>query len=445
MNFSKYALIVLGLINSNVYAITLDEALPHAYKNSDELIIAKETFIGEIQSMSQAISGFLPNVTAQIQMQNAKKDPVNSLTNTNQDTATTQTINVTQPIFNGGSSVANLKAANSQFRASRSKFYDSEQKFIRQAIETYLNLYEAQELYKIASDSVNFRATESKAAEERFKVGVETVTGTALARTKLAQAEAQKAAAFAKLQSLKASFKDMFGIDPVDLEMPKAPSSISDSLESFTSKALSSNFTLDQVKNSADAAKSISYAEAGNLLPSVSLSASASRDTSSRKDLGPSKTLATGLTVNIPILSKGGAEYSAVRKANSAARSASQQLQYTISDISVKSVALWEQYQASKLSLAFSEESVKSSELALQAVKEEYLVGSKTMLDVFQLEDGLNQAKTQDIAIKKLYILNIYDMQSYLGQITAKAMKMNVKYFNPDLEFKKVKAKIVGF
>lgn len=445
MSFSKYILLFTTFISANSYAVKLEEVLPLAYSNSEEIGVAKETFIGEIQAMSNAIAGFMPQVSASVNMQNARNTPVNPYNNTNQETATSQTLQISQPIFNGGSGLANLKSANAQFRVSRAKFYDAEQKFLLSAIQNYLDLYEAQELYNIASASLEFRKTEFNASEERFKLGLETVTGTAIAKTKLAQAEASKAAAFAKLEALKANFKDIFSIEAVDLTLPSYHENLPEDLDNFTKRAMSSNFSLAQAQNSAVAAKANSYSAAGKLLPNVNIYAQATRNTNTIANSGPSKVLATGVSVNIPILSRGGAEYADVRKANSDARGASQSLHATMSAVGVNAINIWQQYQASKISLSYSEEAVKASELALEAAKQEYLVGSKTMLDVFQLEDELNKAKTQDISIKKSYIMNIYSMQSYMGNMTAKSLNLKVKYFNPDSEFKKLKAKVVGF
>lgn len=445
MNFSKYILLITTFISSNSYSLTLEEALPLAYNNSEEIVIAKEAFIGEVQSMSNAIAGFMPNVNVAIKTQNSKKNPVNRLDDTNQETSTSQSLEIVQPIFNGGSDIANLKTANSQFRVSRAKFYDSEQTFLMSAIQAYLDLYEAQELYNIAITSLDFRNTEFQASEERLKLGLETLTGTAIAKTKLFQAEATKAAYFAKLESLKARFKDIFSVDPLDLALPNDKENLPEDLENFTKRAMASNFTLAQAQHSASAAKSSSHSVSGKLLPKVDLFAQSSRNTSTIITSNPSKVLSTGISVTIPILSRGGAEYADIRKANSDARGASQRLQAIMHEVNVNAVSIWQQYQASKISLAYSAEAVQSSELALEGAKQEYLVGSKTMLDVFQLEDELNKAKTQDIEIKKSYIINMYNMQSYMGNMTAKALNLKVKSFDPDSEFKKVKAKIIGF
>ncbi len=155
--------------------------------------------------------------------------------------------------------------------------------------------------------------------------------------------------------------------------------------------------------------------------------------------------LTTSLSVDIPILSKGGAEYSEIRQANSRARSAAHQMNDTLRNVKIEASTLWEQYQAAKVSLDFSEEYVSAQTLALEGMTHEYEVGTKNIIELLDSEEALNQAKTNAIATKKNYILTAYKMKASMGEMTARTLKLDVKYFDPEFEFKKVKAKIIGF
>jgi outer membrane protein len=42
------------------------------------------------------------------------------------------------------------------------------------------------------------------------------------------------------------------------------------------------------------------------------------------------------------------------------------------------------------------------------------------------------------------YILAAYQIKSLEGNLTAKSLKLPVKYFEPEKEFKKVKMRIIG-
>lgn len=453
-----YPIRTLLLVSSLAYfssskAITLEEALPLAYKKSDSLKASEETFIQEIQVMSEAIAGFMPRADAKIQFSNTKT-PYNRAGagpgNPNDDISKSQTISVSQPIFNGGSSVADLKSAQYQFRASRAKFYKAEQDFLLKAIETYLNLYESEQKYKIATDSLDFRTHELKAAEERLKLGEETITNVAAARAKLAQAQAKKASQYAELESNKAEFRKTFGVEPEEISVPSVPSGLPEDLDSMIKTSLASDYSIEAVKNTVQVAKSDAYSTtASYLLPSVSLSGSFSRTQYSTErpalQQTNSKSVTTALSVNIPILSKGGAEYAAIRRSRSKARQLVHSMDESINATKVAALGLWGQYEALKSSLVFADEYVKAQTMALDGAKQEYEIGAKTMLDVFQIEDDYNSAKINSVTTQKSYINTAYKILSYSGRVTAKAMKLKVKCFNPDSEFKKVKVKFIGF
>lgn len=454
MKYTKYLLLVVcSLYVQSSVAITLDEALPLAYKNSNELKMAQQTFLGEIEAVSRAMSGFYPDINAEVQVNNTKARTSSKVIGDPNMDSTSQSIRATQSIFSGGSSVATLKSAQAQFRASRGKFYDAEQKFLLNAVDMYLSCYEAQAKYEISTASVEFRRKELEAAEERFKLGEETRTSTSMARAQLAKAEADKASVFAQMQQYNASFRKLFDVDPIELSLPEEPSGLPENVEVLINKSLASNHIMQQVKHSASAAKASAVASLGRLLPNVSVSVSSSRTTynspgsvtSSGSLATNNKQFSTSLSVNMPILSKGGAEYSAIRSANSEARKLAHQMSDTSLTLKVQAASIWDQYQALKAAMIFNEEYVKAQTLTLEGMTQEYAVGSKNMIDVLDMEEKLNQAKVGEVANKKNYVNTAYQIKALMGEMTAKTLKLKVKYFEPEVEFKKVKAKIVGF
>jgi hypothetical protein len=50
-----------------------------------------------------------------------------------------------------------------------------------------------------------------------------------------------------------------------------------------------------------------------------------------------------------------------------------------------------------------------------------------------------------NVEANKDYILNAYQIKALVGQLTAKSLKLKTNYFSPETEFKKIKARIIGF
>jgi outer membrane protein len=448
----KCLILVASITYSGLsFATTLDEALAMAYDTSPELKAAQDSFMSEIEAMPQALSGFMPQIGVEVGVSDQKTTSVGrfggSIARNNR---VNRNIALKQPLFDGGSTVAAVKAAQAGFRASRGKLYSVEQNVLLNAVDAYLSYYEAEENYNITNASVEFNKQTLEAAEARLKLGEATRTDVALARAKFFKAASDKAGAFANLQSRKALIIKTFGAALEELTLPEEPANIPDTQDALLEKSIAMNPNMQQAKNNVSSAKANSFVAKGALLPSADFTAQLGRnynnpDNPENLTNANTRTFTTALNIHIPILSKGGAEYSSVRKANAIARASAHQLEDQLGAVKVNAISSWEGYQASKSAIAFAKEAADASVLALEGVKHEYDVGSKTIIDVLEAETQMNSYKINSITTKKNYILAAYKLKASMGELTAKAMNLPVKRFNPDMEFQKVKAKIIGF
>ena len=118
---------IVTLHIASVSAITMDRALVSAYNNNEELKIIRTEFMSEIEQFPRALSSFMPRVSADFVSTNAKFSNRGFGAPNTDNVVHTKSITVSQPIFDGWSSVAELKSAQSSFRASRSSYYAKEQ------------------------------------------------------------------------------------------------------------------------------------------------------------------------------------------------------------------------------------------------------------------------------------------------------------------------------
>jgi outer membrane protein len=151
------------------------------------------------------------------------------------------------------------------------------------------------------------------------------------------------------------------------------------------------------------------------------------------------------LSVTVPILSKGGVEYSDIRRAKYQTRKAVLQLDAQMKQIKSNCKATWEAFNAAKTRIDATTQGVKSAEVAYEGTMQEEMLGSKTIVDVLTFEERLNKAREARVEAQKEMILASYRIKSLMGELTAEKMKLPVEYFNPDAEFKKIKLRIVGF
>jgi outer membrane protein len=449
--------IIIQLFPFSASALHLEEALTNAYNNHEDLKAIRTDFLNEIEQFPQALSEFMPRISAGVESTDTKidrlgglpSDPINRKNN-----QLSKTITLDQPVFNGGRSVAAMKAAQSAFRASRGGYYAKEQQIILDEIDSYLTTVATKEKYEISKISVQSNKTQLEAMRERYNLGESTDTEVASAEAALAAAEADEAVSYANYEGAKANFCKIFGIEPLDISMPTSLAELPKTLEELIERALIVNPSIDNARHSSLAAKANENVAKSALLPQVTFRLQHARTSYYPQDdeLGVGRSFSNNnksvnsvLSINIPILSKGGAEYSDIRKSKYQTRKSSIHLDTQVKQVRASCKANWEAYNAAILRIAATSQAIKAAEVAYNGMIQEELLGSKTIVDVLNAQDRLNIQRQSGVEARKEFALAGYRIKSLIGELTARSMKLPVDYFNPESEFKKVKRRIIGF
>ncbi|BDU60303.1 membrane protein [Candidatus Rickettsia kotlanii] len=446
--------IVTLLLTSLVAAVDLQEALTEGYKNNEELKAARIKFLDSIEQFPRALSGFMPSVGLQINRQNNKtkynKKYADRLDLTPREIDSDQgALTIQQSLFNGGSSVAALKAAQAGFKAARGAYYAGEQKILLNLITAYLDCFESKAKYDISESRVRTNIQQVNTVEEKLRLGEATEVDIATARAGLAAAETNKLAAYADFQGKKANFIRVFGIEPTNITMPELPKMLPASLDELTGRAAKLNPDIDSARHNVTVAKALEMAEKGKLLPQVSVQLQSGRTYyNPQNDINAinNRSYTTTLSVNVPIYPEGGAQYSRIRSAKNQTRNSAVQLDSTIKQTQAGVVSVWEGFEAAKSRIVAANQGVDAAQISYDGTVQEEIVGSKTILDVLTAEEKLYEAKITRVDAYKSSILAAYQMKLLTGELTAQSLKLKVKYFSPEEEFKTIKKKMfIGF
>lgn len=439
---------------SNVFAVTLEEALVQGYDNDEEQHINRNTFLTEIEQFPRAIAAFMPRIYANADSTDSRikrRSSAQNLTDfiTQDNMRYSRSITLEQPVYDGWSSVNGLKAAQEAFRASRGDYYANEQETFFREINAYLDCVAAEEKYNISKVSVRSNGTQLESMKEKFRLGESTETEVASAREGLATAEAQQSVAYANYEGAKANFNRVFNVDAVALKMPEPPAGLPSSLEELTKVAVERHPSVDSARHKRLSARAQENAAKGALLPQVSFRVQGGLTDYNPEQNGSgtvnNRSITSTLSVTVPILAKGGAEYSDVRRAKYQTKRAAIGLDSVLKQIQASCKASWSEYEASKLRIVAANQAVSAAEIAYEGMKQEESLGSKTIVDVLRAEERLNQARDGRVEARKGLALSAYKIKALAGGLTAKGMELKVAYFEPEQEFKKIKTKIIGF
>lgn len=438
---------ILAISSATASAVTMEQALISGYKHNEDLKILQNNFLDEIEAFPRALAGFMPKISAAITSADLKHKTTASTKDIN---TYNRTLSLEQPLFDGWSSVSELKSAQFAFYASRGRYYAKEQEVFLKEINAYLGCVESKEKYEISKISVKSNKTQLDAWTEKFKLGEATATEVASAREGLATAEANQAVSYANDESSKANFYQIFGVEAINIQMPTAPSDLPCSLAILIERAIAVNPSIDSANYTRKLEKAKECATKGKLLPSASFKLENGRtkyDEGGRVLAGKENNRSTTATISltVPILARGGMEYSDVRRSKYKTKEAVIGFDSAMKQIKANCQAKWAELEASRARIQATEQAVKAAEIAYDGMIQEEMLGSKTIIDILRAEERLNKAREGRIEAHKAIILAIYQIKALEGELTAKAMKLKVDHFNPEREFKKKKMKIIGF
>ena len=181
----------------------------------------------------------------------------------------------------------------------------------------------------------------------------------------------------------------------------------------------------------------------GALLPEVSLEGSLERleDRSARDSLVESARIEAVLSVP---LYQSGAEYSRVREAKEVAGQRRLEIDEAERQTIEESVQAWEAVDTARAQVTAFQDQVAATEVALDGVQQEQLVGLRTVLDVLDAEQELFVARVNLVRAQRDVLVSSYRLKAAVGELSAADLGLPVESYDPILHYEKVRTKLIG-
>jgi outer membrane protein len=421
-------------------AETLFEALATAYETNPALRAAQARQRGVDEQVPQALSGWRPKVTLQGSLKQAWSD--STVTKEAEITASSVTIELSQPVFRGFKTIYQTKFAESNVEAGKQNLLAVEQNTIFQAIRAYMDVIRDRQVFSLRSQNVNYLRQQLKAATTRFAAGEVTRTDVAQSRASAAEAQASAASAQADLAASIASFVRIVGRSPETLRYPKIPQ-LPGSLDEAQDLALTANPELLAAAYVEEAANYNIEVVKGDLLPDLYVSASATATANPEGGVRRSHSMSIQGVLSIPLY-EAGQVYSRVRQSRQVA--SQHRLEVIQAARSVREGVSndWYFLEATRQKIQAGESLVAANGQALDGVKKEFQVGSRSTLDVLDAQGALISARISLVSARRDQIVAAYQVLSAIGRLTARDLKLPVTYYDPDANYLRVRGKWAG-
>lgn len=425
------------------FAATLNDTLMDTYLHNPALEAAREEAKSTHENMPQALSEWLPKISASLERGSAE---IERGTRTTFGDTEEQSVSVNQPLFKGGESVAKYTQAKNIIAAAHARLAETEQTILLDAIRAYMEVVTNQEILALSTSNENVLKEHAFVTDERFRLGEVTKTDVAQAKARFAGATSERIQAAGNLQVALANFKRIIGQEAKDLTIPQKHVAVEADQEKLIAMALENNPSVLYAKYSELTAKSDIKINKARLLPSLSFNASQSRQRSGEV-LFLSDQVEQGVAaINLSVpLYQGGAQYSRVRQSAYTAEQKKYDLIEAQNAVRENVITAYQQLDVAIATITSSEAAVEAAKIALSGVEYEAKAGARTTLDILDAERELLDVQITLTKAKRDKIISAYSLLAQIGRLNAKNLDLKVTSFDPEEHYKKTKFKVLGF
>jgi outer membrane protein len=441
------------LWSTAVSAETIESALVRAYQNNPQLNAQRAAARAVDETVPQALSGYRPKVAVTAsggeQYSDTTSKTVTSIPGqptiaTYGRQPSTQTpysvgATATQTLFDGFQTPNRTRAAESQVAAAREALRVMEQSVLLAAATSYMDVRRDMENLEVQRDNVRMLEETLRQTRIRLKASDVTATDVAQAEAQLAAGRSALLGAEATLSISKATYRQVVGVEPVDLAPASPVDRISPSaLPDAIAQAVLENPSILAAMHGVD----VSYLQVkineGALFPTLALQANVQHANSPQFGVVQQTSAAVLGQVTVPIY-QGGAEYSLIRQSKETLAQQRLNLDVVRSQVRQNVVQAWSQLEAAKAQLDAAHAQVAAANAALDGIRQEARVGQRTTFDVLNAQQVVVNARVAQLVAEHDRIVASYSLLSAIGRLSPTALGLPTPTYDPTLHYRQVR------
>ena len=438
--------LLFGMSTSS--AETLPDALVETYNTNPQILAERANLRAVDENVPQALAGWRPVVqfTGSAGLERLENTPPAPPQAPAEESLHPKTLdlNVTQPVYQGGRTVALTAAAEQQVEAERARNAATESTTFFSVIQAYFDVLRDQSVVQLNINNEQVLRRQLEATNDQFHVGSVTRTDVAQAEARLAAARASRQTAEGTLAQSRSNFQRFVGHPPENLTQPDLHPVLPATRTEALAFASTKNPNVIAALFSEDSARSTVTATRAQLLPSVNLVGDINRAQQVITDGRETTTGSIVARVTMPLY-EGGQIYSQTRQAqeklaqsigltDDARRAAVQ-----------GAIQAWETVQSAGASSTSLGATIRADQIALEGVRQEQQVGSRTILDVLNQEQELFTDQVSLVGAQHDMRVAQFNLAQQIGTLTAVNLGLPVRLYDVDTHYKSVRDKWLGF
>ena len=429
----------IALLPAAAHADTLAAALASAYETNPELNAQRAVLRQADETVPQALSGYRPTVGVQAGINQ------NGIDFGDNGRVSTAGVSISQPLYTGGGTRAAVGSGENTILASRARLRAVENTVLVNVVTAYADVLALTRVVELNGNQVKVLERELQASRDRFEVGDLTRTDVAQAEARLARARSQEIAARGRLETAREAYLRVVGRPPADLEpvpplpvLPGTPGQAVDIASANNPSLIAARFL------EAAARYDVRTLEAQRL-PSLAATAGAQYQkydgggsSGSFVQQGSFFTQTVGLSARVPLY-QAGLVGSQIRQAQQRRSELLEAISVTARQVVETTTNSFTDVATARGTIASAEVGVRANTLALEGVKQENAVGSRTIIEVLNAEQELLTSQVDLVQARRDEYVASYRLLAGMGLAEAGALRLPVTAYDPTANARRVR------
>lgn len=423
---------LLLLSCTSVQAVDLLEVYRMALNNDPVFKQVAANKRAVLEERPQAIAGLLPTITLSAGVTGSSSERTGSntvgfgsggnlvdISRSNADSLG-YTLSLSQPVFDRAS-YYRIDQADSNIKQADAELSAAENDLTIRVSAAYFNVLAAQDSLRFAEAEKRSLERQLDQARQRFEVGLTAVTDVQEAQAGYDRAVAEEIRAINDIDIAREALREITGdylmnfeelTEDIPLVRPD-PSSI----EAWSDMAVMENLNVIAAIHAVDIARDEIKVQASGHYPTVDLTARHAYDEDDRTGVSENTSESIGLQLNFPLYA-GGAVSSRTRQTRELLDLQLARLEQVRRQAQREARESYLGVMSGISQIAAFEQAVVSSEVALEATRAGFEVGTRTAVDVVLAERTTFQARRDLARARYDYILSTLSLKQAAGRLT---------------------------
>ncbi len=423
---------------------TLAEALAQAYQNNPRLLSQRAQLRATDEQVPQALSNFRPTITGRANIGKSNVKAESSFFSSKENRSPRAVgANISQPIFRGFRSFAQVRQAEATVRAERARLRGVEQEVFLAGATAYVNVVRDEAVLELNTNNEQVLRRRLQATRDRFEVGEVTRTDVAQAEARLARAIADRIQGRGTLESSRANFENVVGHRPSKLSQPAERAGLPVSLAEAIEIAIDNNPDVVAAGFTEQAARHQVNNVFGELLPTITLEGDVSKSNDASTKKSKNTTFSVTARLSVPLYQSGSVS-SRVREAKQQASQRRTEIATARRNAIEAATRAWETLQTARARIVALRSEVRANEIAHEGVTQEAAAGLRTVLDVLDAEQELLDSRVGLVRVRRDDVVARFELWLAMGRLTAADLKLSVENYDANAHYQSVRGQIFG-